>query len=690
MRGQFATIGLFALAVAAGCGFNPHPKDGKLPCNSGCPSGYVCRISENRCYLASTPLADSGVDGEDGALAEAGSGVARDGSRGHDVGDAEEAGGADTETGTDTNDSSLDAPVGTGGTGGNGDAAVDGAGGSGGNAVGGGSAATGGTGNAGGTANLGGTVAQGGAGGTLDAGAPDAPLDAPAHDGAPQATPDAPGSCRVDTDCPAPSPLCLANKCAKCTSDSDCVGRAGTPVCATTSGLCVACTANSSCTADPSKAFCVSNACVGCSAAGASACSTRTDGRTTCATSGTVAGQCAVCAPGGLQCSATGAPQICSGSGVWQDQPTGCGTNYACSPTTGQCSCTKKACSPTSCVDTMGTDANNCGSCGHLCGTGGTCSAGQCQPVAVVGNAGTYSKVIGVDNSNVYYYALDVSHTVATAFQVDKTVANSAGTLVDSGSGAGYYIGVIGTLLIAGNRGAYYMCQYSSASPGECSATNAQVINTGLGTGTVVPFKSTSQQNIATLDVYNSGEALITWDSTSNATRQPSFHDIPNSASFAYNSPFALGDTVYWIRSLYDSSHTLTESILYSTSLEQPTLTALSDTMPVDAYVIVDVNSQSVLLTGPSGLYRVALPGDASKAPPFLVSLGSSLAAGATEDASRVYWLLSTGTLFSCVPSDCAGTKTALATGQTPIGDLYQDTSSLYWSNGSQIMRLAK
>ncbi|MGB8299373.1 MAG: hypothetical protein WCG85_28420 [Polyangia bacterium] len=153
---------------------------------------------------------------------------------------------------------------------------------------------------------------------------PDAPLDAPAHDLAPQATPDAPGSCRVDTDCPAPSPLCLANKCAKCTGDSDCVARAGTPACATNSGLCVACTANGSCTADPSKAFCVSNACVGCNAAGASGCSTRTDGRTACATSGSVAGQCVACAPGGLQCSATGVPQLCSASGVWQDQ-TSCG-----------------------------------------------------------------------------------------------------------------------------------------------------------------------------------------------------------------------------------------------------------------------------------------------------------------------------------------------------------------------------
>jgi len=693
MRGQFAIIGLLAVALAAGCGFNPHPQNGKLPCNSGCPSGYVCRTSDNRCWLANTRF-DSGLGDEDGPTAEAEGGVSTDGMDAKDVGDAEDADSGDTGTSADTGGSSLDAPVGTGGAGGNGDADLDGAGGSGGHPIGGagsgGLGATGGTSNAGGTANLGGTVAQGGASGTADAGLPDAPLDAPVRDGPPQAPPDALGSCSADQDCPAQSPLCLANKCAKCASDSDCVGRAGTPACATTSGLCVACTANGSCTADPAKAFCVSNACVGCNAAGAGACSTRTDGKTTCATNGTVAGQCAVCAPGGLQCSATGTPQLCSASGVWQDQPTSCATNYACLPATGTCACAKTACTPTSCVDTMGTDANNCGSCGHSCGTGGTCSAGQCQPVVVVGNAGTYSKVIGVDNLNVYYYVLDASHSSATAFQVDKTAVNSPGTLVDSGSGAGSYIGVIGNQLIAGATGFYYICQYSSASPGQCASTDVQVVNTGPGTGIVVPFKSTSQQSIATLNVYISGEALIIWDSTSNTTLQPSFDDIPTASSYSYNSPFALGDTVYWIRSLYDSSGTLTESILYSASLEKPNLAALSDSMPVDTYRVVDVNSISVLLTGPNGLYRVALPGNAAEVPPLLISLGSSQAAGATEDANGVYWLESVGTLFSCVPSNCAATKTALATGQTPTGDLYQDTSSLYWSNGGQIMRLTK
>ncbi len=45
---------IFAVLVVAGlgivgCGYDPHPKDGRLPCSEGCPSGYECRC-DNRCW----------------------------------------------------------------------------------------------------------------------------------------------------------------------------------------------------------------------------------------------------------------------------------------------------------------------------------------------------------------------------------------------------------------------------------------------------------------------------------------------------------------------------------------------------------------------------------------------------------------------------------------------------------------
>jgi hypothetical protein len=129
MRGSFVVVGL--LALVSSCGFNPHPKDGTLPCDKGCPSGYACRISDNRCW----------------------SGIAN-----HDA------------SSSGTGGSSSNVPVGTGGTGGMGDSGgssgtgrtSSGAGGSGGNSVGG--AGGGGSGGIGLDGGIGGSLASGGSG----------------------------------------------------------------------------------------------------------------------------------------------------------------------------------------------------------------------------------------------------------------------------------------------------------------------------------------------------------------------------------------------------------------------------------------------------------------------------------------------------------------------------------------------
>ena len=114
--------------------------------------------------------------------------------------------------------------------------------------------------------------------------------------------------------------------------------------------------------------------------------------------------------------------------------------------------------------------------------------------------------------------------------------------------------------------------------------------------------------------------------------------------------------------------------------------------MGVDTYRIIDANAYSVLLTsqpGSGGLYRVAPPGSATALPPLLASPGSAYVTGATEDATGVYWLQSDGNLYRCTPPGCADKKT-LATGQTPVGDLYQNDAAIFWSNNGAIMRLAK
>jgi hypothetical protein len=140
-----------------------------------------------------------------------------------------------------------------------------------------------------------------------------------------------------------------------------------------------------------------------------------------------------------------------------------------------------------------------------------------------------------------------------------------------------------------------------------------------------------------------------------------------------------------------------------SASAANPTATRLTASVPPATYKIIDANALSLLLSGPSGLYRVALPnGDAAHAPQLLVSPASSSGSviTATEDVHGVYWFENDGTLFTCSPASCGGTKKALTSGQALVGTtnivwpqpFYQDSSALYWGNYStgQVMRLVK
>ena len=181
MRGLFAAFGLFTLV--ASCGFDPKPKDGKLPCDNGCPSGYVCR-ADNRCWLKNGPAVDGGADshavakdvaelelggidgagGLDGISPEAGKEGPADTSVAVDVGIAIDLAPAETAAMVDTasidgaGGSTIDAPVGTDGVGGAGGASGNGG------AIG-----------SGGASGSGGVTGSGGAGGSNA----DAALDVP-------------------------------------------------------------------------------------------------------------------------------------------------------------------------------------------------------------------------------------------------------------------------------------------------------------------------------------------------------------------------------------------------------------------------------------------------------------------------------------------------------------------------------
>jgi len=284
------------------------------------------------------------------------------------------------------------------------------------------------------------------------------------------------------------------------------------------------------------------------------------------------------------------------------------------------------------------------------------------------------------------------------AYAASATGTINSGARIDGVDAFFTFAGVIGTSLFGSEQqfcsDCMSMCTITPIGAGSCNGLDPSTPGTGLGSGALVTFKNSSQPYFAAYsETYLGNTVAITWYHANNSTLAQTFSESITASRWGYSTIFAYGSAVYWIRVLYDASNAVTQAILYSVNADSPgAKTALSANLGVDTYRIIDANAYSVLLTSQplsGSLYRVALPGSATAVPPLLASPGSAYVTGATEDATGVYWLQSDGNLYRCTPPGCADKKT-LATGQTPVGDLYQNDAAIFWSNNGVIMRLAK
>lgn len=249
-----------------------------------------------------------------------------------------------------------------------------------------------------------------------DVSIPDAPIpDAPIADAR---AVDAPGTCAADKDCPAESPLCLSNRCAKCAGDNDCTGRTGTPVCAA-SGLCVACTSGSKQCSLLQPQLCSA---VGQWQNSGLPCSTLCNG-----------GTCAACAPGAQQCNGS-QPQTCNPSGTWQNTGNACSGCYTCSTATGTCVAnTGASCDDgNACTQTDTCQSGVCvGSNPKTCPAPATCrGAGTCDP-----STGTCNYPLAANNSScsdgnacTQYDSCQGGTCVGTPITCAATTCHAAGT----------------------------------------------------------------------------------------------------------------------------------------------------------------------------------------------------------------------------------------------------------------------
>ncbi len=222
--------------------------------------------------------------------------------------------------------------------------------------------------------------------------------------------------CVADTGCtkdPAKG-FCVLNACTACstTGATGCALRSdGRTACApsgASAGQCVECIADAGCTKDPAKAFCVANACTGCGTSGATGCAARTDGRTACAPSGASAGQCVECladtgctkdptkgfcvanactgcnTPGATGCTGrTDGKLVCAPSGTAAGQCVECAGDSQCTSNVAKGFCVANACTGCNTPGATGCAARTDGKA--VCAAAGTL-AGQCVACASSGD----------------------------------------------------------------------------------------------------------------------------------------------------------------------------------------------------------------------------------------------------------------------------------------------------------------
>ena len=368
---------------------------------------------------------------------------------------------------------------------------------------------------------------------------------------------------------------------------------------------------------------------------------------------------------------------------------TGCsGATPMCNGTTCICPLPNTICG-TSCTN-LSTDGANCGACGHNC-LGGACAAGLCQPVAVTTNLPSSAVVFGVDATSVYFSAGSPLLS-NSAFRVGKTVTAGTPTPIVTGIAASFP-GVIGDVMLM---------RFGGTTPPvlkTCSVSNCAVPATAFMTGDdVIPFRtlvptvfSTSVTGAAGSGMSGSGTAPLDFNWW-GASPPPAaiFHTDVLNETLPLLTMFAGDSRVFWT----NTSGTVTS--LFVSNMGSTSIFGLARNLVSTPLLspmglrIVDANPQSVLLLSSSAvLYRVPmLPfGTNGTADPVQVAAVGGFAAafaGATEDATRIYWLDGDGTV---------GTQQGvLASGQTSPGGFYQDATALYWGRGAPnaVMRLAK
>jgi hypothetical protein len=344
--------------------------------------------------------------------------------------------------------------------------------------------------------------------------------------------------------------------------------------------------------------------------------------------------------------------------------------------------CTGTVCG-TTCV-TLATDAQNCNRCGHDCGTGATCAAGVCQPVAINARA-TGATALAIDQpaDNPTSAALHVfwatSGMGAGVFQDNVTGGNVI--TLDSSF-------VSGTNAIAVHGQNVYWQAYN---PGNGSfsieqatigtaATQSSVGNSMFSAGSLEGLLYDTVGNYI-YGAYDTGAGTgFGMYRCPAASATPGCSSIGSFTGMAAKNIATDGTTYVFMA---DQNAGFIEQITLVANDESAFVTGQGTPtlLRVNGSYLYWVNS------GPMTISRCLTAGSS----PAQVASANHAPDGLAADAVYVYFTDSTAGTISYAPIGGGGPVTPYVTqtaSATPML-LVRDSKSLYWNNGTSLYRVA-
>ena len=360
------------------------------------------------------------------------------------------------------------------------------------------------------------------------------------------------------------------------------------------------------------------------------------------------------------------------------------------------------------CVNVSGTDAGNCGSCGHGC-LGGTCSAGACQPVElgtvpsplqsagllVLSGGYLYSTTIEVVQAGIYpqiyQFNPNAPSTGPGALVASETTSNGPPQCVMDGK-----------LFWAAGGGQFQSTPIKVCTLGNCAATTTTLL-TSPGQVYGNPFCDTTTDEIVWDDYTSAGPGstvmIVTiYRAASNGTnmRSMTFYQAPTGGdgiNFYSDLGIPSGASDRWyLTTTVSSTQTTTLYYVLTNSAGVSPVSIGTGTINVTNH---STNDTLYVWTDGSGSpsYDVPLPNGVTGMPPVFY-------AGALDGVMDNQTFYGT---FSGLPADAIGkcplsncsNPTTMFRGQQGANSFTQDATALYWTtsvtnNGYTVWKGAK